>query len=427
MNRLEKSNSKVYEKLVSLGLLPKKEKTVTVGDVCNMYLQFCKAKTEATEYKHEQAVKLVLGYFDTETPVKDITTDDALKFRRWVETAPLNSRSKEAKPYSRFCVNRRVSAVKSIFHFAQNRLNLIPNNPFNIIESGPTGNTENKDYVSKEVILDVIEKTGNLKWKLILAFGRFAGCRGASDLSLLTWDKIHWSSQEEIGFVTLEGKTTGNVPLHPVLENLLRDWFDRAPEGVEKVFPEVNKISNINTNIKKSIRRAGYEVWKNPWYSLRTSFCNDVLESGVDLITYQHVCRHSMNTALKYYQKYHNGREKKAVEMLKNSPLWCESGSVGCSFAADGSQKNAGNPLKYSTLNDFQEGVKSGVVKVLNEVLQGVSFNVQDVQKIKEEIINMLENTTLDDIQDPQKNLLAISRKKAKMGDTGLEPVTSAL
>ncbi len=227
--------------------------------------------------------------------------------------------------------------------------------------------------------------------------------------------------------MTLEGKTTGNVPLHPVLENLLRDWFDRAPEGVEKVFPEVNKISNINTNIKKSIRRAGYEVWKNPWYSLRTSFCNDVLESGVDLITYQHVCRHSMNTALKYYQKYHNGREKKAVEMLKNSPLWCESGSVGCSFSADGSQKNAGNPVNYSTLNEMFRGLKKGLLEGLNRGLQGGLFNALDLQNIKEEIINTLENATLADIQGPQKNLLAISRKKANLGDTGLEPVTSAL
>jgi len=40
-------------------------------------------------------------------------------------------------------------------------------------------------------------------------------------------------------------------------------------------------------------------------------------------------------------------------------------------------------------------------------------FNALDLQEIKREIINMLENTTLDDIQCTQKNLLAFACKEA--------------
>ena len=429
VKKLETGNSKVYQKLVFLGLLGQKARPVTVGEICRDYLKRAEKRKERTQGKYEKTVARLCEYFGENKPVAEITPDDAYRFDEWFRTAPLNTRGKEAKPYSEFTANREMRNIKSVFAYAR-KLGRIPLDPFASVQSGACGDTENKTYVPAETVLEVIQaETTPLKWKVILALGRFAGCRGASDLCLLTWDDVIFSDDGKQGKITLRGKTKpGTIPLSPVLENLLREWQGEAIlRGVDsqKVFPEIDENSNVSEMTKKSILKAGKDVWENPWYSLRDSFCNDVLKHVKDVKTYEFYCRHSIKTALLYYQKVTEHRENEGAENLKESPLWLDSGSVGADLAVDGSQKSSGNPVNFNTLDEMFWGLKKGLLEGLNRGLQGGLFNAQDLQKIKEEIIYTLENTTLEDIQYPQKNLLAISRKKGIYSQGGTRTRTS--
>ena len=429
VKKLETGNSKVYEKLVSLGLLDQKARPVTVGEICRDYLKRAEKRKERTQLKYEKTVARLCEYFGENKPVAEITPDDAYKFDEWFRNTPLNKRGKKAKLYSEFTANREMRNIKSVFAYAR-KLGRIPLDPFASVQSGACGDTENKTYVPPEIVLEVIQaETTPLKWKVILALGRFAGCRGASDLCLLKWDDVIFSDDGKQGVITLRGKTKpGTIPMPPVLENLLREWQGEAIlRGVDsqKVFPEIDENSNVSEMTKKSILKAGKDVWENPWYSLRDSFCNDVMNHVKDVKTYEFYCRHSIKTALLHYQKITEHRENKGAENLKESPLWVGSGSVGADFAADGSQKNAGNPVNFSTFDEMFWGLKKGLLEVLNRGLHGGLFNALELQRIKREIINTLENTTLDDIQYPQKNLLAIPCKKGLYSQGGTRTRTS--
>ena len=403
VKKLESGNSKVYEKLVSLGLLEQKARPVTVADICRHYVKRSEKKAERTQKHYDSTAKRIMEYFGPNKPVAEITTDDAYSFEEWFRTAPLNTRSKPARPYDFTTANRELKNVKSVFLYAH-KLGVIRFNPFAVIRIEKDGNSDNKTYVPAETVLEVIQaETTPLKWKVILALGRFAGCRGACDLCRLKWEDVIFSDDGKQGKITLKGKTAcGTIPMVPVLENLLREWQGEAilqEIDSQKVFPDVTEETNAWTMTKKSIERAGKEVWRNPWYSLRDSFCIDIMDMGVDPKTYSQICRHSVQTGLEYYQKYTEHRERNAVERMAKSPLWVGFGSVGDTLEAGNPQESGEKPAEYGTLDDMLRGINWGIVRGLNRGLQGGLFSIQDVQKIKEKIIYTLENTALDELQ----------------------------
>lgn len=404
VKKLESGNSKVYEKLVSLGLLEQKARPVTVADICRHYVKHSEKKAERTQKHYDNTAKRVMEYFGPNKPVAEITTDDAYSFEEWFRTAPLNTRMKPARPYDFTTANRELKNVKSVFLYAL-KLGVIQFNPFAVIRIEKDGNSDNKTYVPAEIVLEVIQaETTPLKWKVILALGRFAGCRGACDLCRLTWDDVIFSDDGKQGKITLKGKTAcGTIPMAPVLENLLREWQGEAilqEIDSQKVFPDVTEETNAWTMTKKSIERAGKEVWRNPWYSLRDSFCIDVMDLGLDPKTYSQLCRHSVQTGLEYYQKYTEHRELNAGERMAKSPLWCDSGSAGATFGADSLLESGETLAEYRSLDDFLRGLKKGLLGVLKRGLQGGAFSALDLQRIKEEIDYTLENTTFNELQE---------------------------
>ncbi|MBQ9454117.1 MAG: site-specific integrase [Thermoguttaceae bacterium] len=402
VKKLESGNSKVYEKLVSLGLLEQKARPVTVADICRHYVKRAEKKAERTQKHYDNTAKRVMEYFGPDKPVADITTDDAYSFEEWFRTAPLNTRMKPARPYDFTTANRELKNVKSVFLYAL-KLGVIQFNPFAVIRIEKDGDSDNKTYVPVEIVLEVIQaETTPLKWKVILALGRFAGCRGACDLCRLTWDDVIFSDDGKQGKITLKGKTaSGTIPMAPVLENLLREWQGEAilqEIDSQKVFPDVTEETSVWTMTKKSIEKAGKEVWRNPWYSLRDSFCIDVMDLGLDPKTYSQLCRHSVQTGLEYYQKYTEHRERNAGERMAKSPLWFDSGSAGATLGADSTQESGETLAEYRSFDDFLRGLKQGLLGVLKRGLQGGAFTALDLQRIKEEIDYTLENTALNEL-----------------------------
>ena len=320
IGKLETENTEIYEKLISLGLLKNRRRKTTLTDLLEIYEKNGTNKKESTQYKYEKTGRYLLQFFGKDKPIEEITIEDAERFITWFKTTPLNARSKMPKVYSTSKVNRETTAFKSVFKFAEDA-GLIQKSPFRLLHGGASENPDTLEYVPAETVLHVIQQCGNPKWRAIFALGRFAGARGASDFSILTWDKIRFSSPDELGFIILEGKTSGVIPMNPVLEQCLADLFDRAAENEPKVFPDITSRSNINVVVRKQILAASVDMWKNPWYNLRKSFCTDVMESGVDMESYRRITRHSVNISLKHYQIYHKDRQARAANTLRQSPF----------------------------------------------------------------------------------------------------------
>ena len=316
---LEVNAPEMWDRLVDFGLLPKRTVRKTIQDLINALDQDVKHLGTWTHLKN--TLRHLIRRFGADRHADSITPEEAYAFVEWYRKAPLNTRCGEGKPYSPFKINRDIGIFKQLWNHGI-RLGFVEKNPFANIRGGASGTAENKTYVPVSTVLEVIEAAPSLKWKTIIALGRFAGCRGACDLCLLTWDDVHWSSANDPGFIILRGKTRpGTIPLAPVLEALLRQLFDQAAPGTVRVFPEFREGMNTHTVTKQAFDRCGYANVKKPWYSLRASFCNDVLESGVDLKTYQAICRHSTRTAMESYQQYHDGRLESTRETLANCGL----------------------------------------------------------------------------------------------------------
>ena len=305
--KLETDSPAMYDRLQGWGLVPERVQVFTVKDMAELWEEQAKQSSERTQYKHERHGKRLIEYFGADRPAGTITTTEAQQFLHWFSTAPLDTRGKTPKAYSPATVGREIGNFKSVFGWAVT-CGKLSFNPFLVLRGWEAKNQGNHEYVPAEIVNQILESMSSLdsaesrKWKAIIALGRFAGCRGACDLCLLTWDRIRWSCAGEVGSVTLEGKTKrGTIPLAPVLEQALSDWFDVAPEG-ERVFPDLTKDSNVNTMLKKYARRADVILPdRKPWYNLRKSFCTDLMKTGTDILTYQKIARHSGKVALQHY------------------------------------------------------------------------------------------------------------------------------
>jgi len=114
----------------------------------------------------------------------------------------------------------------------------------------------------------------------------------------------------------------------------------------------------IPASLKSGKRIEWQRKWAR-WYSLGDSFCIDVMDLGLDPKTYSHICRHSLQTALKYYQKYTEHREHVACKSMENSPLWGVVAEMGSKNPADSPLASVDSCAEYQTLR-IETGSKMG-------------------------------------------------------------------
>ena len=332
VSELEKNSPELYDKIAGVGLVKEREKPKTLRELLEVHRQRADV-IEASREVWDKAAKNLCDFFGEKKHITDITPDDAIKFEKWLRTAPLNYRRNESVPYSASTVSKRLGNIKTFFYYAE-KIGWLDRNPFRFLKSGDTTNPDKLEYVPKESILKVVE-VAPLYWRVILLFGRFCGLRGSSELYRMEWGDIHFSATEEKGWVAVRaeknkrhGRSYRVVPLPDVLERHLIRWAEQAPEGEKLLFPGMEKKQNFSTMTGKLAAKAGLPCWKNPWYNLRKSFCSDLLPVVKDITTYEQITDHSYTIAAKHYQIMTGGRlaagMNQALEALENIPTITE-------------------------------------------------------------------------------------------------------
>jgi len=121
----------------------------------------------------------------------------------------------------------------------------------------------------------------------------------------MTWDDVDWaegtlrvrSSKTEHH----DGHAVRVVPMFPELRSLLMDAFDAAPDRAKYVITRYRDAgTNLRTQFRRIIKRAGFEPWPRLWQNLRASRETELMRS-YDLAT---VCRwigNSPAVAAKHY------------------------------------------------------------------------------------------------------------------------------
>ena len=417
VTNLEKENPDFYDKIADFGLVKKRETPKTLGDLLEIHRKRATV-IEETRVTWDNVYHNLLGYFSGEKLVTDISQEDAQKFDSWLRTTPLNRRSKEPKPYAEATANKRITIVKTIFNFAE-ELDWINRNPFRFLEPGDSTNPDKLEYVPKEKFMKVVE-VSPLRWRLVWLFGRLCGLRGPSEMFRMEWGDIRFSTPEEKGSVSVRAKKTRRhgrlyreLPLPALLEKYLIRWKKRLPEGEKMVFPGMTTKTTFSMKIKRLIKKAGVDTWKNPWYNLRKSFCSDLLPVVKDITAYERMTDHKYATGVKHYQIMTRGRVvagmDQALEALE-IPLKHKKKPS----SEQGLKSSSGHEKPSS-----EQGLKNGLVEDLNEASSSFSHN--SVLSRRDSQVPEISGQT------PKRKPSRGDAQKGNMRLMGLEPMTCGL
>lgn len=160
--------------------------------------------------------------------------------------------------------------------------------------------------LSREEISSIIEKTKNIKHKLILAMAYGAGLRVSEVVNLLVRD-INFNSLT----ITIVGGKGNKDRISLIPEKLVSELTRTVAgkEGEEYLF-ESERGGKLNTRTAQMIMTAAIKranIKKNAtFHSLRHSFATHLLENGVDIRHIQKLLGHSSITTTAQYTKVTN-------------------------------------------------------------------------------------------------------------------------
>jgi len=272
----QRSNkSTLIERLADLGLIHR-EYRPSVPDTLEAFLvDYIAGRTDTKPSTHKvyaRVKRLLLDYFENNRKLKDITINEAKKWRRYLLQRGLAE-----------ATVRRSSGMARQFFKEALELKLIQSNPFVGLPAVVYGNPSRYHFVDGDTIAKVIEACPDVEWRLLVGLARYGGLRTPSEVVPLRWGDIDWdkgtftviSSKTE----HYEGRGSRVIPLFPELLPLLQEAFDMAEEGTEYVIQRYrNPAQNLRTQLQRIIRKAGVEPWPKLWQNLRSSRETELVE-----------------------------------------------------------------------------------------------------------------------------------------------------
>jgi len=255
-------DDRLYDKLAAVGLVASRQRT-TIGAWLEQFLKEREdeLKPESLRKLHQTKTKL-LAFFEADTPLREITPEDAVAWRWFLRglglsEAAIKTHSGNAKTMLTAAVHRKV----------------IAENPFIMLKSGPTPSKYTR-YVTPDEIERVIDACPDAEWRLLFGLARYAGLRIPSESHLLTWADVDFDR----GRLTVrspkterhEGHEQRVVPITPRLMELLQQRFDECNEGEEHLIT-INGKGALIRQVRRIWARAGVEPWSRLWQTLRSS------------------------------------------------------------------------------------------------------------------------------------------------------------
>ncbi|MBR9802073.1 tyrosine-type recombinase/integrase [bacterium] len=258
---------------------------------------------------------------------------------------------------------------------------LIPNNPFADLKSAPKPNPERSYFITRHDTELILEACPDAEWRVIVALARYGGLRVPSEVYQLKWEDIDW----ERGRILVsspkteryQGKESRVCPLYPELRIHLAELFEIAGEGTQYVV-EKHRIANLRTQFSRIIKRAGLKQWPKLFQNLRSSRQTELEDSFPS----HAVCAWMGNSepiARKHYLQVTEQHFERATE------AGAESGALA-----------------------LQNSVQHGLEESRTE--PQLTSKVPTVQQVTRTGASCCDNT-----------------RNVKVGNTGLEPVTSTV
>jgi len=225
----------------------------------------------ANTLKKWKQAQAVLNKFFGNRSLRDISPDDAVKFRRWLDTTTLGENGKRT----------HISVAKMFFNVAKRR-KLVEENPFEFQKASLVLNRSKDFFLTRANAMKIIDACPDNQWRLIVALWRFAGLR-KMEIYQLRWEHILWDQGRMLLSIPKTkhhvGKESRFIPIGDILP-WLEEEFRHAPEGAQRLITRYAVTNgNLSKPFVKIITAAGLTIWPKLIQNLRASCETDWLDA----------------------------------------------------------------------------------------------------------------------------------------------------
>ena len=378
---LAKLDSKTSSRLARVGLIPERE-AATLAAFIDFYITSRADVGDGTQITYRNARRNLVDFFGGNKSLSAITRGDADEWRGFMEVD---------EGLADNTIRRRTGCVKQFFRHAI-RKGLISSDPFDDLPSSIRAVPERFYFITRDEIRKVIDACPDDQWRLIFALTRFGGLRNPSETLALRWGDINW----ELGRITVHSRKTERhpggsertIPLFAELPPYLEESFELASPGDEFVITRYRDTwANLRTQAHKIIRRAGLSPWPKVFQNLRSTRQTELTDEGYPLQTVCAWLGNSQPVAMKHYLQVHDEHFARAIRGVVDT---------GANSGAPAAHKAAHKAAQQAAASRCTESQEEKEPMESNGVMHDNAIECESVQI------------------DP-------------MGDTGLEPVTSAV
>ncbi len=152
---------------------------------------------------------------------------------------------------------------------------LLDQNPLQALKVAAVGNKKRQYFVTEVEAQKVLVACPDAEWRCLFALARYGALRIPSEIQELRWEHIDWANNRFHAHAPKNEHHADDgdriVPLFPEVRKALEELWDQTPIGTEYVLPNLRKLSNVNPQLGRIIKRAGLTVWPKRWQNLRAT------------------------------------------------------------------------------------------------------------------------------------------------------------
>lgn len=166
------------------------------------------------------------------------------------------------------------------------------------VRSGEESNSDRHRFITPEVSARVLEACADCDWRVIFALARYCGLRCPSEVLAVRWSDVDWA----VGRLRINSPKTGLrfCPIFPEVLPVLSEAHYLAADGADYCVGRYRAGTNLGTEFKRIIERAGVIPWPKPFINLRSTRRTELQERFPDHVI-NNWLGHSGAVAEKHY------------------------------------------------------------------------------------------------------------------------------
>lgn len=290
-------------------------KDITFGEFKDIYLDHIKL------HRQDNTVRLynmALNYFE---PLYDIEMKKITLIH--LQTC-INNMIKANLSYG--TIKTYKNRITAIFNSAADRYNIISKSPAYNLEIKTTKEPSKKIALTESELKDLINKTDNIKYKVVFSLAGMCGLRIGEILGL-TWNKIdfknntitidtQWKNIDErtVGFGELKSVNSyRTIPLPPSVKSLLIEWKNYNPIDISNRVIVYKCISGLTALFRNYTKKIGYDL---SIHEFRHTYATTLISHGVDFKTVAKLMGHDIEQTMKTYSHVTDDMLNNATNLL---------------------------------------------------------------------------------------------------------------